>query len=69
IINSTLYMFFAPTKPISGSLLLNEYNKYLHWYKTLPAILAVGHNALQELIGLDFSADDWFDPFMDYQGN
>jgi hypothetical protein len=40
IVNSTLLMFFAPSKVLSGSLLLDEYNKYLTWHRKLPSIVA-----------------------------
>ena len=39
IVNSTLHMFFAPAQQLSGTLLLNEYDKYLNWYKKLPPAL------------------------------
>jgi len=40
IVNSTLQMFFAPTQIMSGSLLLNEYDKYITWYQRLPPVVA-----------------------------
>ncbi|OCL04980.1 hypothetical protein AOQ84DRAFT_299807 [Glonium stellatum] len=40
IVNSTLQMFFAPAQILSGSILLDEYNKYLQWYRRLPAIIS-----------------------------
>ncbi|KAB8337010.1 hypothetical protein FH972_021314 [Carpinus fangiana] len=36
VVNGTLLMFFAPLVPLSGSLLVDEYDKYLDWYHTLP---------------------------------
>lgn len=39
IVNSTLLMFFAPLKVISGHLLLDEYRKYTQWYAKLPKAL------------------------------
>lgn len=39
IVNSTLQMFFAPSQTLSGTLLLNEYEKYQRWYRKLPSIL------------------------------
>ncbi len=40
IVHSTLTMFFAPVVPLSGSLLLEEFEKYLEWRRTLPPIVA-----------------------------
>ena len=40
IVNSTLQMFFAPAQILSGSILLDEYNKYLRWYRRLPIIVS-----------------------------
>src|ERR1700760_349925 len=40
LVNSTLLMFFAPSQIIKGRLLLDEYNKYLNWYRRLPAIVS-----------------------------
>jgi hypothetical protein len=40
IVNSTLQMFFAPSRALSGTLLLDEYTKYLSWYGTLPDSVA-----------------------------
>ncbi|KIW03216.1 uncharacterized protein PV09_05440 [Verruconis gallopava] len=39
ILNSTLYLFFAPSQVLKGSLLLDEYNKYKAWYSRLPPIV------------------------------
>ncbi|KAF1980896.1 hypothetical protein K402DRAFT_425854 [Aulographum hederae CBS 113979] len=40
IVNSTLQMFFAPTRILSGRSLLEEHDKYLAWFSKLPAKLA-----------------------------
>ncbi|KAF2757070.1 hypothetical protein EJ05DRAFT_501611 [Pseudovirgaria hyperparasitica] len=40
IVNSTLCMFFAPTRVLSGSLLLDEYTKYVNWSRRLPDIIS-----------------------------
>ncbi|OCK74707.1 hypothetical protein K432DRAFT_409640 [Lepidopterella palustris CBS 459.81] len=45
IVNSTLQMFFAPAQVLSGSILLDEYNKYLQWYRRLPQIVSSIDNA------------------------
>lgn len=39
IVNSTLTLFFSPTKVISGSILLDEYEKYMKWKERLPNIV------------------------------
>ncbi|EKG14941.1 Transcription factor fungi [Macrophomina phaseolina MS6] len=52
IVNSTLQMFFAPSKTISGSLLLEEYNKYIQWFAKLPAAVASVENAPPHVISL-----------------
>jgi hypothetical protein len=45
IVNSTLLMFFAPSQIIKGSLLLDEYSKYLAWYRRLPDAVTSTDNA------------------------
>jgi len=45
IVNSTLLLFFAPSQTMKGSLLLDEYNKYLAWYRRLPSIVASTQDA------------------------
>lgn len=45
IINSTLHLFFAPSVPLSGRLLLEEYDKYLIWYESLPSVVSGTDNA------------------------
>lgn len=45
IVNSTLTLFFSPAKEISGSLLLNEYRKYIKWRENLPSTIAATHDA------------------------
>ncbi|KAK3080667.1 hypothetical protein LTS18_014268 [Coniosporium uncinatum] len=40
IVNSTLQMFFAPSQIISGSILLEEYEKYLNWFNRLPNLVS-----------------------------
>jgi hypothetical protein len=52
IVNSTLLMFFAPSQIIKGSLLLDEYEKYLSWYRHLPAIISRTENAPAHVISL-----------------
>ncbi len=52
IVNSTLLMFFAPSQIIKGSLLLGEYEKYLHWYKHLPPAIASTENDPAHVISL-----------------
>ena len=39
IVNSTLLMFFAPSVPLNGNLLLEEYDKYRNWYRSLPDVV------------------------------
>ncbi|KAL9092482.1 MAG: hypothetical protein Q9159_000829 [Coniocarpon cinnabarinum] len=39
LVNGTLQMFFAPTVPLSGSLLVSEYEKYSEWKQGLPPLL------------------------------
>ena len=45
IINGTLQMFFAPTVPLSGGLLVEEFQKYLDWKESLPSILSCTDDA------------------------
>lgn len=52
LINSTLVMFFAPVVPMSGALLLAEYEKYLDWYRSLPPKVANTKNAVPHVISL-----------------
>lgn len=52
IVNSTLQMFFAPSQTMSGSLLLEEYNKYIKWFAKLPATVASVENAPPHVISL-----------------
>jgi hypothetical protein len=52
IVNSTLLMFFAPSQIIRGSLLLDEYHKYLNWYHRLPRKLASTENAPAHVLSL-----------------
>lgn len=52
IVNSTLQMFFAPSRTISGSLLLEEYNKYIQWFAKLPATVQSVENAPPHVISL-----------------
>ncbi|KAF2499221.1 hypothetical protein BU16DRAFT_263766 [Lophium mytilinum] len=40
IVNSTLHMFFAPAQILSGTTLLDEYNKYLQWFSRLPDLVS-----------------------------
>ena len=39
IVNSTLQIFFAPTKVMSANLVLDEYQKYTDWYRRLPVLV------------------------------
>lgn len=50
ILNSTLYLFFAPSQVLKGSLLLNEYNKYKAWYARLPAIVQMMDDAAPHVL-------------------
>ncbi|KAI9729058.1 MAG: hypothetical protein M1828_000143 [Chrysothrix sp. TS-e1954] len=52
IVNSTLLMFFAPSVPLNGSLLLEEYGKYRAWYRDLPDIIRHTKNAPPHVISL-----------------
>jgi hypothetical protein len=52
IVNSTLLMFFAPAQIIKGQLLLDEYHKYLNWYRRLPRKLASTENAPAHVLSL-----------------
>ena len=52
LINGTLQMFFAPTVPLSGSLLVKEHEKYEEWKKSLPPILSNIDNAPPHLLTL-----------------
>jgi hypothetical protein len=52
IVNSTLLMFFAPAQIIKGQLLLDEYQKYVNWYRRLPRKLASTENAPAHVLSL-----------------
>lgn len=52
IVNSTLQMFFAPAQILSGSILLDEYNKYLSFYKKLPQMVANTDDAPPHVLSL-----------------
>jgi hypothetical protein len=52
IVNSTLLLFFAPSQTMKGSLLLDEYNKYLAWYRRLPSIVASTKDAPPHILCL-----------------
>jgi hypothetical protein len=52
ILNSTLYLFFAPSQMLKGSLLLNEYNKYKAWYARLPSIVHLTEDAAPHVLTL-----------------
>jgi hypothetical protein len=52
ILNSTLYLFFAPSQALKGSLLLNEYNKYKAWYARLPNIVQLTDDAAPHVLTL-----------------
>jgi len=45
-------MFFAPSVPLTGSLLLEEYQTYLDWKNDLPDIVAVTEDATPHVICL-----------------
>jgi hypothetical protein len=52
ILNSTLYLFFAPSQRLTGSLLLDEYNKYKDWYHRLPPIVSLIDDAAPHVLTL-----------------
>lgn len=52
IVNATLLMFFAPSVPLTGSLLLEEYQMYLDWKHDLPDIVAITEDATPHVICL-----------------
>jgi len=52
ILNSTLYLFFAPSQTLKGSLLLNEYEKYKTWHAKLPDIVQLSDNAAPHVLTL-----------------
>ena len=54
IVNSTLLMFFAPSQIIKGSLLLDEYAKYLNWYQKLPPNVSSDEDAPAHVISLQY---------------
>jgi hypothetical protein len=39
LVNSTLTLFYSPARVISGTLLLDEYRKYLDWKVVLPQMV------------------------------
>jgi hypothetical protein len=45
-------MFFAPSQIIKGSLILDEYEKYLHWYRHLPPMISSTENAPAHVLSL-----------------
>jgi hypothetical protein len=54
IVNSTLLMFFAPSQIIKGSLLLDEYTKYLNWYHKLPSNVLSDKDAPAHVLSLQY---------------
>lgn len=52
IINATLLMFFAPTVSLSGSLLVEHYEKYLGWKHSLPDLVKNTQGAPPHVLGL-----------------
>lgn len=52
IVNTTLLMFFAPTQPLSGALLLEQNTRYLDWWDDLPPILRSTDNAPPHVLTL-----------------
>ncbi len=52
IVNSTLLMFFAPTKVLSGHTLLDEYHKYTQWYAKLPQALVTTEDATPHVLSM-----------------
>ncbi|EON65058.1 hypothetical protein W97_04293 [Coniosporium apollinis CBS 100218] len=52
IVNSTLLMFFAPSKVMSGHLLLEEYRKYTQWYAKLPEALVSTEDATPHVLSM-----------------
>jgi hypothetical protein len=52
IVNSTLLMFFAPSQIIKGHLLLDEYKKYLNWYRRLPRNISSTEDAPAHVLSL-----------------
>ena len=47
-------MFFAPTVPLSGGILVEEYQKYLDWKASLPSILQVTEDASPHILCLQY---------------
>lgn len=41
IANSTQIMFYAPTERLTGSRLVDNYEKYLDWYRHLPGMVRI----------------------------
>jgi hypothetical protein len=52
LINSTLHLFFAPTKRMSAVILAQEYDKYLEWLRTLPPHVSKVENATPHVLSL-----------------
>lgn len=52
IINTTLLMFFAPTVSLSGTILVEHYEKYLRWKQSLPENLKNPDGAPPHVISL-----------------
>lgn len=36
IVNSTQYILYAPSSPMSGKLLIDQYSRYRKWFEELP---------------------------------
>jgi hypothetical protein len=41
LVNDKNYMFYAPKERLTGSKVLDCYNKYQAWYRRLPADLVI----------------------------
>ena len=54
VVNGTLQMFLAPTVPLSGSLLVEEYDKYTEWKRNLPSILSRTDDAPPHVLCLQY---------------
>ena len=54
IVNGTMQMFFAPTVPLSGSLLVDEYQKYLDWRENLSPLLSRTEDATPHILCLQY---------------
>ncbi|RDW56823.1 hypothetical protein BP5796_12890 [Coleophoma crateriformis] len=44
IVHDTLYTLYSPGHEVSSGALLGLYNRYIHWYDTIPEDLRLGHN-------------------------